>query len=136
MKSVPFFEPLSEFEADIISVYCPGAKTGLVTAQAGTALCQLATIFDIKLLELVAAHTSTKAGLSDSILVTQPGVGLWCRQEFHANSNKIRHPLCQPHQGICGDYPGGSALSVGAGEFAFFTDGSPARQLSISNRPA
>ena len=47
----------------------------------------------IKLHELVAAYTSTKAGLSDSILVTQPAVGLWCRQEFHANSTKMRHPL-------------------------------------------
>ncbi len=48
----------------------------------------------IKLHELVAAHTSTKAGLSDSILVTQSGVALWCRQEFHANSTKIPHRLC------------------------------------------
>src|ERR1700674_3352748 len=80
----------------------------------------------IKLLELVAAHTSTKAGLSDSIPVTQSVVGLWCRQEFHANPNKIRHPLCQPHQGICGDFSGGIAVSVAASEFAFFTNGSPA----------
>ena len=62
--------------------------------QAGIALCQLGTICDIELLELVAAHTSAKPSLSDSILVTQPGVGLWGRQEFHANSKKIRHPLC------------------------------------------
>src|SRR5277367_2762980 len=115
---------------------CRRSSTRLVLSQAGAALCQLGTIFDFKTLELVAAHTGTKAGLSDSILVTQPGVGLWGRQEFHANSKKIRHPLCQPHQGICGDYYGGSALRVAAADFAFFTDGSPPRQLSIWNGPA
>src|SRR5580704_11871070 len=112
------------------------SSTRLVLPLAGTALCQLGTIFDIRLLELVAAHTSTEAGLSDSIPVTQAGVALWCRQEFHANSHNIRHPLCQPHHGMCGDYSGSSALCVFAGEFAFFTDDSPARWLSKSNEPA
>ena len=96
-------------------------------AQGGTALCLLETILDVDLLELVAVHTSTKAGLSDSILVIQPGVGSWCGQEFHANSNEIRQPLCEPQHGLCGDYSGGCALSVAAGEFAFVTDGSAAR---------
>src|SRR5271155_1829838 len=73
---------------------CRRSSTRLVLSQAGAALCQLGTIFDFKTLELVAAHTGTKAGLSDSILVTQPGVSFWGRQEFHANSKKIRHPLC------------------------------------------
>ena len=73
---------------------CRRSSTRLVLSQAGAALCQLGTIFDFKTLELVAAHTGTKAGLSDSILVTQPGVSFWGGQEFHANSKKIRHPLC------------------------------------------
>src|SRR5277367_2422655 len=98
----------------------PSAR--IVLAQTGTAPCQLGTIFDITRLELVAGHTSTKAGLSDSILVSQPGVGLWGRQESHANSAKTREPLFEPHHGVCGAYSGGSALRVGAGEFAFFTD--------------
>ena len=97
------------------------------TAAGGTALCQLGTIFDIKLLSLVAAHTSTQAGLTDSVVVTEAGVGLWCRREFHANSNSLGHPLCEPHQRIRDDYSGGSALSVAAGEFAFFPNSSPAR---------
>ena len=40
----------------------------------------------------MAGYTSTQAGLSDSILVTQPGVGLWCGQEFMLTP--IRFPIC------------------------------------------
>ena len=111
-------------------------STRLTLPQTGTALCQFGTIFDIHLLELVTDHTSTEAGLTDSRMVAEAGVGLWCRREFHANSNNLRHPLCEPHQRIRDDYSGGSALGVATGEFAFFTNRSPAPQLSKSNEPA
>jgi hypothetical protein len=67
----------------------------VVLTQAGTALCRLGTFnLAIQPVKLVAAQTSTNVGLPDSMLVTRAGVGLWYRQESHANSNKPRNPLC------------------------------------------